>query len=82
MTLEDRLTAIENRNARVELDKAWETSLVRRLSICIITYGTALGLLWIQQTPHLFLGACIPVCGYILSTLSLPWIRRRWQQRR
>lgn len=82
MSIEERLSVIEVRNKRVELDKAWETSLVRRLSICVITYVTALGLLWIQQTPQLFLGACIPVCGYILSTLSLPWIRHKWQPRR
>ncbi len=29
--IENRITAIENRNKQVEIDKAWETSLIRRL---------------------------------------------------
>lgn len=39
---EYRLQAIEQRNFRVETDKAWETSLTRRLSIVLLTYFTAL----------------------------------------
>ena len=29
---------IKERNKRVELDKAWETSWTRKLCICILTY--------------------------------------------
>ncbi len=36
--LESRLSAIESRNARVENDKAWETSLTRKISILLMTY--------------------------------------------
>jgi hypothetical protein len=32
-TIEQRLAAIEERNQRVELDKKWETSWVRRISM-------------------------------------------------
>ena len=34
--LEKRIEAIEERNKRVELDKAWETSWTRK--ICIIVF--------------------------------------------
>ncbi len=37
--LEKRVAAIESRNAKVELDKAWETSWARRISIGLLTYG-------------------------------------------
>ena len=41
MELKDLEKEIENikiRNARVELDKKWETSLTRKICICILTY--------------------------------------------
>ena len=45
-SLERRIQAIEERNKRVEADKAWETSLTRRVSIAVITYFFALGFLF------------------------------------
>jgi len=39
--LEDRIRAIEDRNIRVETEKAWETSFTRRASIALLTYATA-----------------------------------------
>ena len=38
MDLEKEIRSIKKRNARVEKDKAWETSLTRRLCICVLTY--------------------------------------------
>ncbi len=37
-TVESRLAEIESRNARVENDKAWETSWTRKISILFMTY--------------------------------------------
>ena len=34
--LEERILKIEERNKKVELDKKWETSFTRRISICIL----------------------------------------------
>ncbi len=39
--LERQLELIAQRNARVEADKAWEVSWVRRGSICAMTYVVA-----------------------------------------
>ena len=38
MDLEERIKRIEERNKRVEIDKAWETSWTRRICICVLTY--------------------------------------------
>ena len=38
MDLEERVKSIEERNKRVEKDKAWETSIIRKVCICILTY--------------------------------------------
>ena len=36
--LENEIEKIKERNARVEKDKAWETSWTRRICIMILTY--------------------------------------------
>ncbi len=79
-TVESRLTEIESRNARVENDKAWETSWTRKLTIAIMTYfiiGLYIGFLWNE---FWYLHALVPTCGYLLSTLALPMMRNMWEQ--
>ncbi len=76
--LESRLQAFEQRNVRVEMDKAWETSLTRRLSIVLLTYLTTSLFLWLIDVPFPPLSALVPTGGYLLSTLSLPWIKKLW----
>ena len=78
---EARLSALEARNRRVETNKAWETSLTRRISISLITYVTAVAVMkTLHLAPDWYLAALIPVCGYWLSTLSLPFIRAGWEK--
>lgn len=80
--IEDRLVAIEDRNAKVTLDKVWETSLTRKLSIAMITYTVAaVYMRFFLNDIHWYAGALVPVIGYLLSTLSLPFIRKYWQIR-
>lgn len=76
--MEQRLAAIEERNARVQADKAWETSLTRRGVISAITYATAGAFMTIIGALHPWIAAIVPVIGYLLSTLSLPWIKKLW----
>ena len=80
MNIEKRLHAIEERNKRVTQDKVWERSLARRLSITAITYLTA-SILFIFILPHIQCdrSSLIPTSAYLLSTLSLPWIRKIWE---
>ena len=77
--LEKRIEMIEARNKRVELDKRWETSLTRRISICILTYIVVILFSYlINKGNNIFLSSLVPVIGFTLSTLSLGIIRKIW----
>lgn len=69
---------ILERNARVELDKAWETSKTRRAVIAGATYLVAVVFMKSIGIENYFLSACIPTGGYVLSTLSLPIVKTWW----
>jgi hypothetical protein len=69
---------ILKRNNRVEQDKAWEVSYTRRAIIAGVTYVVAALFMYRIGVPDFFLNAAIPTGGYLLSTLSLPWIKRLW----
>lgn len=79
-SIEERIQTIEERNARVEFNKAWETSWARRGLICAITYACAVALLFYLGDTGVWQHALVPVMGYILSTLSLPAAREIWLQ--
>lgn len=76
--IKKELTEIKARNKRVELQKAWETSNTRRLSIIGLTYIVMVILLSIIGTPTPVVNAVVPTLGFLLSTLSLNLIRDRW----
>lgn len=81
--LEKRIEDIEERNKRVETDKAWETSWTRKICICILTYIVVVIYSYIiSKYNNIFLSSLVPVIGFTLSTLSLGIIRKIWQKRR
>ncbi len=82
MDIDQEIIAIHERNRRVEADKAWEVSWTRRLVIAAMTYVVALMWLWVVGNTSPWLNAFIPTVGYILSTLSLPAIKRWWMRER
>ena len=69
---------ILQRNARVEANKAWETSLTRRAIIAAITYVTAVTFLKLIGNNAPPLNGLVPVGGYLLSTLAMPSLKRWW----
>ena len=75
------LRAINERNARVEADKAWETSKTRRIFIAILTYVIAAFYMRMVGIADPFLGALVPTGGYLLSTVSLPVLKRVWKEK-
>jgi hypothetical protein len=80
--LENEIAKIKARNARVELDKKWETSWTRRLCICVLTYiVVVIYSFTIQQVSNIFLSSLVPVIGFTLSTLSLKFVRKIWEKR-
>jgi hypothetical protein len=78
MDLEKEIEIIKERNNRVERDKAWEVSWTRRLFIGLVTYIIAAVWLWAINDSYPWLKAFVPSVGYILSTLSLPFIKNKW----
>lgn len=77
----DDIQRIHERNVRVEADKAWETSKTRRVLIALLTYVVVVLFLWVINAPSPFLVALVPVGGFVLSTLSLPFIKSWWLAR-
>ena len=77
-TLEERVEKIEQRNKSVELDKAWETSWIRKVLIAIFTYlAIALYLKFVVGISP-WINAIVPTVGFFLSTLTLPIFKSLW----
>jgi len=76
--LEKRLLAIEDRNKKVEADKAWETSWTRRLSIMLLTYIVVVCFLRFVVHIDPWINALVPVIGFFLSTLTVSLLKNRW----
>jgi len=77
-SLEERISRIEERNKKVEVDKAWETSWLRRALLIIFTYlaiGFYLQAIGIERP---WLNAIVPSIGFLLSTLTLPYFKSFW----
>lgn len=72
---------ILKRNARVELDKAWETSKTRRGIIAVMTYLIAAAFLKLIGNDAYLVNALVPTGGYLFSTLSLPIVKTWWIQK-
>ena len=77
-----RLSAIEERNKKVELDKSWETSWLRKIIVALLTYITVVLFFLVAELPKPFLNSIVPTAGFVLSTLSLPYFKRIWMKYR
>ena len=78
--LEKEIQQIKERNKRVEVDKAWETSLTRKLVIAILTYLVIVIFFFIAELPQPWINAIVPSLAFILSTLSLPLFKKIWMK--
>ena len=79
--LEKEIIQIKERNKRVELDKAWETSWTRKICIMILTYVVVIIYSYvIRNIDNIFLSSLVPVMGFTLSTLSLKLVRKIWEK--
>ena len=81
MNLEQEIKNIQERNKRVEKDKAWETSWTRRISIMILTYIIVVAYSYvISKYNNILLSSLVPVIGFTLSTLSVKLVRKIWEK--
>jgi hypothetical protein len=78
MKIDDEIKKIKERNKRVEFDKAWETSIARRVLIAILTYAVIVLFFWVADLPKPFINPIVPTAGFVLSTLSLPLFKKFW----
>lgn len=76
--LEKRIANIEKRNSKVELDKAWEVSKTRKIILAISTYIIISLFLLVNKIERPFLNALIPSIAFLISTLSIPYLRKFW----
>jgi len=77
-SIEQTLAQLHARNRRVEADKAWETSKFRIGIIVVITYIVSVIVMYVIKVDRYYLSALIPTIGFLLSTLSLPVLKRWW----
>ncbi len=77
-SIERDIEKILERNRRVELDKAWETSYFRKGLIGVLTYFVVVLFFFFAQLPNPFVNAIVPTIGFVLSTFSLPYFKKIW----
>ncbi|MBU4370085.1 hypothetical protein KKG58_05025 [Patescibacteria group bacterium] len=76
--LEQEIKSIKKRNQRVENDKTWETSYLRRILLFIYTY-LAIGIYFnVIDIAKPWLNAVVPSIAFLLSTLTLPFFKKLW----
>ncbi len=80
--LKQEVEQIKKRNMAVELDKAWEQSWARRGLIAVFTYLAISIYMWVVAIDKPFLNAIVPTVGFMLSTLTLPWFKKIWINRK
>lgn len=80
--LKDEIEKIKSRNRRVEKDKAWETSIVRRIAVAVATYAVVLLFFLMTGTDKPALSAFVPAIGFLLSTLSIDILKSWWLKNR
>ena len=80
--IRDDLDIIKQRNIRVEIDKAWEISWTRKMIIAVLTYLVVVLFFIAANLPKPYLNSLIPTLGFILSTLSLPMLKKLWLKSR
>jgi preprotein translocase subunit SecF len=82
MNIKQEIEKIKQRNKKVELDKAWETSLTRKIIVAIMTYLVIVIFFYFAGLESPFVNSIVPALAFILSTLSLTFFRKMWENRK
>ncbi len=82
MSIEQKIKALEERNVRVELDKAWETSFLRRGLLTVLTYLVVVVFFYSAGLARPWINSIVPALGFFLSTLTLGVVKKWWIARR
>lgn len=76
--LSARIEALEARNRRVDLDKKWEGSWQRKLSIAVLAYFVVFGFLNLIHNDKPYINALVPPIGFFLSTIVVKDLKKQW----
>ncbi len=76
--LESQIKELQQRNHRVESDKAWETSSSRKVLIVLITYILIVIFFYMANLPNPWINAIVPSFAFVLSTLTVPFCKKLW----
>lgn len=76
--LQEEVNKLKGRNKRVEADKAWETSYMRKIIISILTYIIMVIFFYYANLPNPPINAIVPALAFILSTLTIPVFKKPW----
>lgn len=79
--LKSEIAAIQQRNARVEADKAWEVSGFRSLVIAGMTFVVTTLAFYLIQDAYPIRNGVLATVGFVLSIQSLPFIKSWWIKR-
>lgn len=77
-SLQAELDTIKARNKKVELDKKWEGSGMRKVLIAGLTYACIVVYLHIIAVPNPWINAVVPVLGFYLSTITVSFVKKEW----
>ncbi len=76
--LNQEIKQIKERNKKVETDKAWETSVFRKILVALLTYLVIVIFFYAAALPHPLLNSIVPTLGFLLSTLTISIFKKRW----
>lgn len=76
--IQKEIDAIKIRNKRVEIDKAWETSWIRKILISIMTYVVILIFMLVAHFETPYISAIIPSTAYLISMSTLHFFKKWW----
>lgn len=76
--LQEEIAALKARNKKVEANKKWEMSWIRRTLVALLTYGVMVIFMMVAQYDQPFLGALIPTIAYLISMSTLTFFKNCW----
>jgi len=78
MDIKKEIQQIKSRNRKVELDKAWETSITRKIIIAVLTYSVIVIFFIFAGLPKPFINSIVPAVAFMLSTMSMNLFKKQW----
>ena len=76
--IKQEIAKIKARNKRVEADKAWETSFLRKIMVLVLTYIVISLFFLFAKIEEPFINAIVPALAFVLSTMSIPVFKKVW----